>query len=110
LRADIATGRVVVEQRRTDDIERLLADPRYAQMVQVAQKQERLRAWRDYLTYLLWWRPRASLIQLVREQTPPALVRRLPPALQAKFIPEHRRRYQAQWARYQRSIGSGDAT
>ncbi|WP_298815789.1 glycosyltransferase family A protein [Chloroflexus sp.] len=110
LRADIAAGKVQVELRRTDDIERLLADPRYARMVQVACRRERLRAWRNHLIYLIWWRPRSRLIQFLREQVPPALVQRLPATMQRKFIPEHRRRYQEQLTRYQRSIGSGDAT
>jgi Glycosyl transferase family 2. len=108
LRADLAAGRVKVETRRTDDIERLLADPRYAAMVRAAARQERLRAWREHLIYLLWWRHRQRLVQLVREQTPSALIKHLPPALQRKFIPEHRRRYQEQLARYQQSIRSGD--
>ncbi|WP_299645176.1 hypothetical protein [uncultured Chloroflexus sp.] len=60
------------------------------------------------MIYLLWWRPRAQVVQWVREQTPPAVVKRLPPAVQRKFIPEHRRRYQEQLARYQRSLRSGD--
>ncbi|MEF3274185.1 MAG: glycosyltransferase family 2 protein [Chloroflexus sp.] len=108
LRADIAAGKVAVTLRPTDDIERLLADPHYAQMVRAAYRRERRRAWRNHLIYLLWWRPRAWLIQRLREETPPALVQRLPPALQRKFIPEYRRRYQEQLARYQRSLGAGD--
>lgn len=108
LRADLAAGRVKVETRRTDDIERLLADPRYAAMVRAAARQERLRAWREHLIYLLWWRHRQRLVQLVRERTPSALIKYLPPALQRKFIPEHRRRYHEQLTRYQQSIRSGD--
>lgn len=110
LRADIAAGHVQIEQRRTDDIERLLADPRYLQMVRVAARQEWLKAWRNYLIYLLWWRPRSNLVQFIQERTPSALVQRLPPVLRRKFIPEYRRRYQEQLLRYQRSIRSGDAT
>lgn len=71
LRADIAAGRVAVELRHTDDIERLLASPRYRLLCTLTGVLERGRAHADHLLILALHWPR-RLVRAVRRAVAPA--------------------------------------
>jgi hypothetical protein len=78
LRADIAAGRVAVELRRTDDIERLLADPAYARAIRWQAPRERLRNLWVHALYLGWYAPRSRLGHWLLNRLPTRLRTHLP--------------------------------
>jgi hypothetical protein len=85
LREDIRAGRVPATLRRTDDIERLLADPHYRALVRRAARGEYLRTTLTNLARIVWWQPRAALGAALRTRTPAWARALLPAALRARL-------------------------
>lgn len=94
LRADIASGQVRVSLRHTEDIERLLHNPTYKQLVSRYALLETLRAiWRNSV-YRIWYVPRGWIVQILRAQTPQWIIPRLPAKLQVKLSPKNQGKMQ----------------
>lgn len=85
LRADIAAGRVPRQMRHTDDIERLLANPRYADIVRRATADERRRNLLINLRYIFWYHPRSRMGELLRTRLPGWARALLPAGLRSRL-------------------------
>lgn len=90
MRADITAGRVQATLRRTDDIERLLHNPRYRALVPRYAATERLRTLRAYLVWRYWLLPRSRVAGLVARHGPARLRERLPERVRERAAGEDR--------------------
>jgi hypothetical protein len=85
LRADLATARPPVALRRTDDIERLLADPAYGRAILGRMPREYLRGLWANVRYIVYFGPRRSAAGLLRRVAPRRLIEALPARLRARL-------------------------
>jgi hypothetical protein len=85
MQADLKAGRLSIELRHTDDIERLLADPRYRMLIAYRIPREVVRGIWVSLVYILYFGPRHELGEYVRRHIPRRWLSYLPTQLRARL-------------------------
>lgn len=86
LRNDIANGRVAIDLRQTDDIEQILAEPRYQALIATLRRAEWLRERGNIFKRHAW----TGSMRLLGRILPAALVRRIPGRIGARLAREQK--------------------